>query len=189
MKKIYQLIGITLLLVVLPAASWYFLKSGLDYRKASMAKLDDFGPLPEHDLTLSNGKEVNSDWLNNKTIVLYNGPEAGDTIVIMKLYRQFEKHQGIHFIFSQNQDMKLVADRSENFWLVNSDENAAIFWDRIGLSSEGEADVALVDIHGHVRSYYDLDASNQLRQLVEHTAFLLPVEETEKPIVQREPEK
>ena len=82
-----------------------------------------------------------------------------------------------------------MADKSENFWLVQSSDESSEFWNRVALAGETEANVALVDLNGQIRSYYNLSESDQLRQLVEHTAFLLPVEEMAKPIIQRASEK
>ena len=62
------------------------------------------------------------------------------------------------------------------------------FWKSVGLASD-KYDVALIDFRGQIRNYYSLAETDQLRQMVEHTAFLLPVEETAKPIIQRDQEK
>jgi|GEM_PF-2544423 len=188
MKKIIQLIGLSLIIVVLPAASWYFLKSGLDYRMESMDKLGDFGQLATVDLELSNGKQVNTDFLKNQIVVVHPLQSNADTSMIMKFYRQFAKRNVIHFIFNHHDDLRLKADRVDNLWLLPEGKESAELFKGLGKAAL-DGGTTLIDIEGKIRNYYDLDSETELRQLVEHTAFLLPVEETAKPEMIRETEK
>jgi len=188
MKKVLQLVGLSLLVVVLPAASWYFLKSGLDYRLESMDKLGDYGQLPVVDLKLSNGKDVNTATLENKMVIVHE--MSIGTTRIMQFYRQFSKRLDLQFILTDAPQLKLKADRVANLWLLDNQSSVnKSFLDESGLGKTDGRNVALIDISGDIRNYYDLDQLSELQQLVEHTAFLLPVEETEKPVIQRESEK
>lgn len=186
MQKTLQILGLSLLVVILPAASWYFLKSGLDYRLDSMEKLGEYGQLPDTDLYLSNGKTVKTSYLEGKMAIIHEMTE--DTTQIMQLYRQFSKRLDLQFILSDTPDLKLKADRVSNLWLLDDTSNSE-FFRSVGLGNLGDRNVALVDIKGDIRSYYNLNETAELKQMVEHTAFLLPVEETAKPMMKREVEK
>ena len=118
MKKIFQLIGLSLLVVVLPAASWYFLKSGLDYRIESMDKLGTYGTLPEADLSLTNGRTVNTSSVDGKMAIIHQMSDGADTARIMQLYRQFAKRTDLQFILTASDLLKLKADRVANLWLL-----------------------------------------------------------------------
>lgn len=189
MKKPIQIIGLSLLIVALPAASWYFLKSGLDYRMASMDKLGEYGRLPETTLTLANGKTVSTSKFENQLVLTYIDDVGQDTTQLMKLYRQFQKRKDLHFLLQENDRFRLIAERNPNLWLLNvEDEGNQAFLRTMGVGS-GSGKISIVDITGTIRNYYDFSDMVQIQQLVEHTAFLLPIEETEQAYIKREQEK
>lgn len=190
MKKVIQLIGISLIIVVLPAASWYFLDSGLDYRMESIDKLGSYGDMPVVSLQLSNERPADVASLTGKMVIVHMLPADADTTQAMKIYRQFGKSKDLHFIFTDNADLRLKADRVDNLWLIEPELNDQFLAD-IGIEKvkDENYDTALIDVHGSIRSYYDLNKDADLKQMIEHTAFLLPVEETAKPVMKRESEK
>jgi len=189
MKKIIQILGLSLLVVILPGASWYFLKSGLDYRLDSMDKLGDFGKLQDTELTLSNGKVVDTKRLVGKMVVLHELQNPRDTTKIMQFYRQFSKRLDLQFILTDTELLRLKADRTSNLWLLADSKENLEFITATGIRDQELKNVVLVDINGDIRSYYNLEKIEELQQMVEHTAFLLPVKETDKPIMQRAAEK
>ena len=189
MKKVIQLVGLSVLVVILPAASWYFLRSGLDYRLESMDKLGDYGQLPDTELFLSNGKTVQSKYLEGKMVIIHDFPDSNDTSMVMKFYRQFSKRTDVQFIMSDSELLRLKADRIANIWLLADNESNNAFLATAGIEEQASRNVVLVDVKGEIRNYYNLKAIEELQQLVEHTAFLLPITETDKPIMQREIEK
>ena len=189
MKKIIQLIGVSLIIIVLPAASWYFLKSGLDYRKESMGQLGQYGQLPEMNLLLSNGQSVHTSRMDGMMGIVHTMNENGDTSLIMKLYRQFSKRTDLQFVLSDTESLKLMADRASNLWLLKYAEENIPFLEKTGVFNSGDKNVALIDINGEIRNHYNLNNISELQQMVEHTAFLLPVYEDAKPVMRRELEK
>lgn len=189
MKKLIQLAAITVVLIALPAASWYFLKSGLDYRKESMRKLGDFGNLPNQDLSVKGKSGLSTNDLENQTILIQKIDTGTDTVKIMQLFRQFEKRSDFKLLVPEHPQLELVSVNKPNLWLLSEDVNSSKLFQALGLIGANEDQVALIDFRGKIRNYYSLDDESDLRQLVEHTAFLLPVAETAKPQLKRQEEK
>ena len=189
MKKTIQLIAISIILLALPAASWYFLKSGLDYRKESMSKLGQYGTLPQQNLEVLGKAGLSTDDLQGMTVLVQDLESDADTTLTMKLFRQFEKRADMRFIVTEHSQLKKEAIKKDNLWLFRRGENKKGFFRSIGLEDENQDKVALIDREGNVRNFYALSDEFELKQLVEHTAFILPVEETAKPELKRQTEK
>lgn len=189
MKKIIQLIAISIILLALPAASWYFLKSGLDYRKESLNKLGDYGTLTQMDLDVKGKNALSVSDLEGNTILVQNLDTQADTTLTMKLFRQFEKRADMKFIVTAHPQLKIETVRKDNLWQLEKGKGTNEFFKSIGLEEDNKVKVALIDREGIIKNYYSLSDESELRQLVEHTAFILPVEETAKPELKRYTEK
>lgn len=198
MRKVLQIAALFLLLVGLPAGSWYYLQKGLDYRLETMGQLKDHGDFKL--FTTESSEE------ETKAVRLINFLSAEEAkreeqgILLSKLYEQFDKRE----------DFQLIT-----FWDSSSFNGLDVFKATFGLEEEpqctfeplGQADwarfvqtyekeaatpgqhMALVDLEGNIRSFYAQSEQKEVRSLVEHIALLLPMKKQNKPELRREIEK
>lgn len=198
MRKVLQIAALFLLLVGLPAGSWYYLQKGLDYRLETMGQLTDHG-----DFKLFTAESSDEE---SKAVRLINFLSTNKTqreeqgVLLSKLYEQFDKRD----------DFQLIT-----FWDSSAFNGLDAFKTSYGLEEEpqctfeplGQAEwasfvqtykkeaatpgqhMALVDLEGNIRSFYVQSEQKEVRSLVEHIALLLPMKKQDKPELRREIEK
>ena len=66
-----QLGGVFLLLVIFPLVSWYYLRTGLDYRLQAIQELKDFGKIPAFTLANYNDSLITSERFAEGLVVGY----------------------------------------------------------------------------------------------------------------------
>lgn len=198
MRKVLQIAALFLLLVGLPAGSWYYLQKGLDYRLETMGQLTDHG-----DFKLFTAESSDEE---TKTVRLINFLSAKEAqreeqgALLSKLYEQFDKRDDFQLItfwdtssFNGLDAFKASHGLEEEpqctFEPLGQEE-----WARFVQTYEKEAattdqHMALVDLEGNIRSFYLQTEQEEVRNLVEHIALLLPMKKQDKPELRREIEK
>lgn len=197
-RKTLQMIFLFLILVVAPAASWFYLRSGLAYRKDHLATLQEGIPLPEARFHLIDGTPVPDDALSDRIRVILFTPD-GETG-----QRQIEELESVHSQFDDRTDVLFLqilpdstivlrdipADTLQ--WKVLADSTGYHEWEAVCRETWPEAPgqaVFLMDRHDRLRQVYDASSRTSLAALVEVVAVLLPPKKLSKPELNRTTEK
>ena len=85
------------IIVVSPALSWYYLRSGVAYRKSSLAELKDYGAMSFHDWKLVNHKPISADSLTGRIVIvnIVNPTTSLGTKSTEKMNKLFEQFKEI----------------------------------------------------------------------------------------------
>lgn len=198
------------IIVVSPALSWYYLRSGVAYRKSSLAELKDYGAMSFHDWKLVNHKPISADSLTGR-IVIVNivNPTTSlgtkSTEKMNKLFEQFKDRRDVvlctfltdfdslnTIAFAQKNNPK----RYVNYWFSStSGENYKQLVEGLKLSQKGDFSASecpymvYIDMKGIVRNFYDVNDNMQLGRLVEHIAMKLTIDPFDTPEIKRVQEK
>ncbi|MCB0634458.1 MAG: hypothetical protein R2824_32750 [Saprospiraceae bacterium] len=210
-RTIFQFGALVMLLIVFPAVSWYYLNSGLQYRKAAMEELDDYGTFPNAPWTFADGSVISPSFLQGKMILAHVLPAAGQELdeqfghTLQKLHHQFDERNELVFLSLVPGDSAQVAQRAEQFKTTYSlNDGAQIFFLQVGKDKledirsrilqpreDIDQDVLflLTDTSATIRRYYDVREESEIKRLVEHIALLLPLKKDRELIFKREAEK
>jgi hypothetical protein len=200
-----------MLLIVFPAVSWYYLNSGLQYRRAAMEELDDYGTFPNAPWTLADGSAISPAFLHGKMILANVLPVEDQELyqqfgrTIQKLHDQFDERNELAFLALVPGDSAQVYERAEAFRnAFELSDNAQIFFLTVGKEKLGDirsrilqpqegvnedALFLLADTSATIRRYYDVREEADIKRLVEHIALLLPLKKDRELIFRREAEK
>lgn len=200
--KIIQGLGLLLFLVVLPGGSWYYLKSGLDYRRSVLNDLSDYGPVPGATFASQNSPLATA--LPGKVLVSAFVPDANSPAaqrqgaLLKKLHDQFDEREEVLFLAHLADSTTAFAQQHQ---LIDTAQCFFALHSRAGLLAVAERDyklptgadpanwVVLSDIKGNMRRQYDVSQAEEVKRLVEHIAMLMPVAKREKVMVKRAAEK
>ena len=184
MKKLFPTLFVLTLVIVLPAISWYYLQSGVSWRKEAMGELQNFGSVKDLVLEPINrfpyrlGEKVGSSFIVHRSAC--DNPE--ELARIAKIVDQFDNRPDVEFIIIgkdclKNVDVKLfsiptvlLSSCTENPDLCNK-INQTVF----GQSKNNEG-IAFIDGRGIIRRYYNTDNLSEWQRLVEHISMMLPDE-------------
>lgn len=215
-RTIFQLGALVMLLIVFPATSWYYLNSGLKYRRSAMAELKDYGTFPSEDWDLADGSQLSGAFLKKKMLLAHLMPDAnrpelvkryGETL--QRLHDQFEEREELVFLTLLYGDSQTSGSRLEQFATdYELDQQKQQFFVQLGASEyedmqrgilepkaiegaveEPSAFLLLTDTTATVRRYYDVRLDSDIKRLVEHIALLLPFKKDRELIFKREAEK
>lgn len=192
-KSRFALISAFLLLVlfILPAGSWYYLKKGAEYRIEHIKDM-----LPKGDFSQANIIGItkdNIDSLRRKTILLgvSNAEKSPLTdtmnLQVEKLVDQFGDRSDlkvIRFISNERGGGGFAeSNHIEHVWIANQ-SNESI--KNCGVKSEMNKPYwSLIDHNGQIRNYYSID---EFEKLVVQSAMILPVAKRKKIDLKRDKE-
>lgn len=204
-RPLVQYLALALLLVGLPAISWYYLDKGFKYRMETLGELGELGRFPSGPYERLNGTLLEEAALEGKVLVIHRFATplvAADEQVALelgKIHHQFDERPDVRFLlFSEPADSAALLPLLEKNRLTDPaqvDLLRPVFQGNPPFSFAGDPKqpsdswVALADTSGLVRQYYDFRDGNRIRRLVEHVATLMPVMERNKPVLKREKEK
>lgn len=182
--KILKTILILLVLFALPAGSWYFLKDGLDWRKAKMEKLqmkEKF--LDVYDFTVEEKNVIFEEMAYRTALIKLNSDLDKEDI---KLVDQFRKTHTFMFFVMLNRNSRLETSYSSKYpirYIKSSNMVPKNF-------EYNNAKYMLVDTSGHIRRVYQWTEEDKMKNIVEDLAVLLPKRPSpdisdEEPNVQR----
>lgn len=186
---------IFIVLIILPATSWFYLRNGLNWRKEAVAELGSYGQIRHANILWPDGTK--EDRLDGKIVVVHvfgEGPAL--TPVNRKiidtgeeLFKQFGENE--HFRLAMIADKGAAEFRSYAqtrpsydyatwVWIGGSSEWQPImqrgyqaFSEKTGLNDMTEY-YALADTAGIIRRYYDATDDEQVKRMVQQVAILLP---------------
>ncbi len=141
-----------IMLFVLPLGSWYYLQSGLDYRKEALVELEPKGEF--------SNSMVDKESLKSKTTLMHLKPV--DNNVIQEIFGQYGGSQTFQLM-----SIETPEEGAKNW--IEIDEFTA---NSIS-SANANAGFLLIDTSGQLRNSYPADMDG-VRRLIEHTSIVLP---------------
>lgn len=141
-----------IMLFILPLGSWYYLQSGLDYRKEALEELEAKGEFS------STALDMNT--LMSRTTLMHLKPVEEN--VISEIFGQYGESHTFQLISVQE-----AKEKSKN-WVQIDDFTANSI-----SSAYSDAGFILVDTSGQVRNMYPADMEG-VRRVIEHTSIVLP---------------
>ena len=180
------LVTVILILFLLPFVSWYYLQSGLDWRKNAQAVMNGTTPFPTGTCVLADGRKFSADSLEDRvTLVSFiscQTDDQGRKEVLQALYDQFSETNKAAFVLldsCQAGTGNLPLKQNKNWYVIPCTDSLALCT-QVKSLWEKDKMFALVDRKGVIRSYYAIATKNEKRMLVEHMSLLLPRERQEK---------
>lgn len=208
-KDKIQIAALTIILVVFPGVSWYWLSQGLDYRKTAKAELKDLGPLPDFSWRNYTGSTLHQADLRGAFVIagIYDlsQPKLSETFgrEFSRLHDQFDDRKDVLFLSVVGPDSTLIpafvekyklADTTQCFFFSTTAEemkNLAQKGFRMPASDGTKFPfIAFSDTSSVIRNYYDVRDNSQLKRMVQHISLLLPMSKSRDELrFQRESEK
>lgn len=202
-KNYFGLIALFLMIVVLPAGSWFYLNDGAKYRISAMEELQSLGQLSSAEIGNQNltGSLVIAGFVSTKE---EEATQAyGNTI--QKLSDQFSDRQRVFFtLFNIDGQSSLNAyankfELKDNPQVLLLDEPV----DQVeklakesyklpleqGMSLDENPYLVLLDTTLTIRNYYDMRELAEMKKLVRHITRILPPSPKKDIILKREKEK
>jgi hypothetical protein len=194
-RRIYIAAALFLILIGLPAVSWFYLRGGLNWRKDALAELSSWGQIRPAYIVWPDG--TREDMLDGKVVVVHVFGENPDLTAenrqildtCEKLFNQFG--QTNHFRLAMVAQGGTAEFRS-HFQTMESAEHATWVWTGAvgswrtiiengyqyfcrGESIQPDPEYfALADTSGAIRRYYNALDNKQVERMVQHIALLLP---------------
>ncbi|NUQ24554.1 MAG: hypothetical protein HUU34_11430 [Saprospiraceae bacterium] len=206
-RTIVQLLALFLLLAALPAGSWYYLKSGLDYHRKAMAELKDLGvmPMPQAILPAA-GAALPADSLKNRLAITGFVSLSEEAALdqygadLSKLHEQFDERKDVIFVtYAEGDSSSMTAfvdkyqllDETQCYFFVTDAQQIQQAKAAYHLPAEnpGQWWIALTDTNLKLRRFYEADKQAEVKRLVEHIALLAPRIKERDLLYKREREK
>ncbi len=184
-SKTAQFLAFVAMMVVMPALSWYYLRSGRDERRAAMAELKDFGKIPAFELVDVNEKPVSDRSLRGKLAIL-NFPKSAASPPREDLLHQFDNRDDVRFLSFYTDSAALVRSFLQGKFPKGNPRLSALALpvDHPFLKKMGEASAAsnipmerlfvLADTTCTLRRFYDMDNRSDMVRLVQQIALIMP---------------
>jgi hypothetical protein len=179
------LVTLILILLLLPFVSWYYLQSGLEWRKKAQEIMNGTKPFPSGEYFDIKGKKFSHELLNNHVSIVTFLPckEEGEQMTVLReIYNQFKDTQKANFILldSCSASGPSTTDETKQNWFVIPCIDTLPLCSSFRMDWPEGKSFALVDRKGIIRSYYSINTKDEKRILVEHMALLLPREHQEE---------
>lgn len=171
MLKGFKFLVLILLLVVLPAGSYLYLKKGYDFRKGIMSDLSKMEPIKN---VLISEDSVQVSYRGKCTLIALTENETTNQI-----YNQFKDAKGFQMIAKENLNL------NQKFKAKNYGEEKQRMYFELDstlisqLVKQYKSDYILLDSLGNVRRTY-ADEKEELRKMVIHISALLPYYDEKK---------
>ncbi len=212
MRKIIQLLTISLFIIGFPLGSWYYLNKGYDYRMAIIAELDQqLGTAPDFQLINQRGEMISQENMP-KNAVITNFVDLAEIDkskaymdLLYKIQDQFDKKDDILFytyikaaspeaVKNYCDDLNIKVDKQWHFLTGASAEmdqfiQAFPFPAGTNKTYAGNPVIAIADTSSVIRYFYDMNEPKNSSKLIEHIANLMPQAAPEEARMKRELEK
>jgi len=172
-------IGVIILLFLLPLGSWYFLQSGLDWRKAKRETLKKkVRFMTAYDFSNADKDKLFELSVRKTNVVKTNG---NLTDLDKSLIKQFQNSHTFQFLVISDGVPKPEYLSSKSVQRYFDPENQNAKHDYLQA-----ADYLLVDTLGYIRQYYEGKDKSTLNYLVEDVALILPKVQTRDILMKRQ---
>lgn len=201
-KKIIQNIGLALLLIGLPATSWWFLSSGYNFFKTQMAELGDYGKVPAFEFYSQNGDTLTEADLKGKIVV----SDFIFTRCAMECAEMSTQMARVQDAFKDNPDVMILSHTvdpdydtpevlkeyskkfgatKDKWYFLTGDRTELYKQAREGYklaADEGDSKedfihsphFVLIDTSSTIRNYYDGTDSMQVNRMIVHISMIMP---------------
>ena len=209
---IFQFIMLMLLLAVTPIGTYFWMKEGVDYRAKRLAELEDFGRIGNFESINAKGTAFDTTDTAGKMILvtLLEGDDAAVKkrverieLVENQMEEQLDQRKDMLFLFYttksdlENYSKNLLVKENDKFVFVTVSDaemnrikkDVFYFENAKKIGVEIENPLALVDLKGKIRHYYDPFKNDDMGKLVEHMAMILPQDKDKDIVFRRESEK
>lgn len=166
-----------LLLIVLPAGSYLYLKKGFSYRKQSIVEMTPIDSLDWSVYTTRHGLGQDGDLMEKIVIAVFikNTPDLKDKAPTIKaLHDQFGARQEVKFALVNSGDAGVThfTEREilDDIYVLDGYRDQQVH----------QENLTLIDQQGRVRGYYNINERTEMQKLVRHIAVLLPLEQKQK---------
>ena len=179
------LITVILILFLLPFVSWYYLQSGLNWRKQAQVIMGGKQVFPQGEWIDQYGKKLTpsqlADHVTIVTLLSCANMESIDS-TIGAFYDQFKETDKANFILLNQcyeRPITRVDSMKINWYVFNCSDSTALC-DSLKLYWPADKTHALIDRNKIIRSYYGQSTKEEKRILLEHMALLLPRDRSDK---------
>jgi len=202
-KRNWTQIGLLLLfLVVFPIISYFYLKSGYDYRVDAMEELQEYGALPVPDGPTLFGDSLSDKALQKKVVLLHfidlANPDQRDLMgkYMGEVHEQFDGVENVVFLagFQSNDPDAVQAflgkhklEDPEQYFVFPQEELTGPYTFLEG-GVTAKPYVMLSDTSGTIRNFYNLERGKELVRMVEHVTYLMPQEKRKAATIKPEQE-
>ncbi|MEY4926726.1 MAG: hypothetical protein RI894_1162 [Bacteroidota bacterium] len=199
-RKIFSYIFLTIILGVIPAGSWYYLRDGLRYRKERIGALNAFGNWGKDlQIKLINGKPFNADSIRGRFVVVsvFDPADSSDKnqIAASQQLQRFQNAFGPErpdiFCLSlptPKSDSGLIAAYAKRYkanpkvWhIAQANDQISVLYDSLHLQQNAKAKdgihdpyFTLVDNKFKIRNYYDATKVAEVNKMVEVISIIMP---------------
>ncbi len=201
LKKSVQLLALFLLLVALPAGSWYYLSRGMDYRRTAIRELENLRAMSPLTVYTLKGDTIGEQIFGRAATVvgeldLQKKDSERAVAELGKIHAQFDARKDVLFLLlAAPADSASLAellkvhklDDPEQVFLTPRDLAPDFGFKEVDKSGSS-AFVAVLDTAGQVRQYYDFRDGSRVKRLVEHLTILKPIIDREQAVLKREKE-
>lgn len=202
-KRNWTQIGLLLLfLVVFPIISYFYLKSGYDYRVEAMQELGEYGPLPVPEGPTLLGDSLQETALAGKVVLLHfvdlANPDQSSLMgkYMGEVHEQFDGLESVVFLagFTRGNPEAVRAFlqeyqlRDPQQYLVFAQEQLTGEYAFLEGGVTARPYVMLSDTSGAIRNFYNLERGKELVRMVEHVTYLMPQEKREEATIKPEQE-
>lgn len=186
--------------LLLPFISWLYIRQGVDFRLNALKELNQKIDISSAGNMVINNKVLNHDSLLGKVWVFINSdkinnPEANRTFV-QSLYDQNDGSRSVRIVLCGKGNLRSDYNLSSvltmrNFVMFAPDTVyevlSKVFMLQDSLTTyKSSVNALIIDNKGFLRKGYDLTKENELKQLVQHSAILIPEYRREKPKLVRQ---
>ena len=201
MKKRLGTLVLLMMLLVMPALSWYYLKKGENYQVEMRAELKNYGQIPSFKVPkLLDADTLNSSLELHNRVVIAKVLEAEDldqkedlVFALGSLHTQFDERNDVVFLLHTAlsdtgrvgaflREHQMADPAQVIVTTINPELKQAYHFPKRGM-------MAIVDTTGVVRRYYNYHDGNEVRRLTEHITVLMHRDKSNDPYLNREKEK
>ena len=177
-------VTIVLILFLLPFVSWYYLQSGLDWRKKAQEVMSGTTPFPPGQYVLADGSVFHTDSMTQHVSIISfvpcNAQDPAEKEVLDVIYKQFKDTNKARIIQVDSCRTASSGGSPLKNWYVIPCIDSLNLCKTLATDWPAGKPFALVDRKGIIRSYYSIGTHDEKRTLVEHMSLLLPRDRQEK---------
>ena len=210
----FQVLGLLILLVALPAGSWFYLSKGLNYRLRALEELGNHGGIGDFQLATAGGDTLGRAGIAGRIVVASFFSPSDEALrrryheQLSRLHRQFDDGQEVLFLQHLPLDSALALARASELQReYGLDDPEQVYFLTGGspplevlardvyrlpapeLAPAENPHLVLADSTLTIRRYYDARQLPEFKRLVEHIAMMLPPQKRKNLVFQREQER